>query len=69
MGRHRKATVTVAPERIRAMRARLGMSQREFAAALGVRKVTVQAWEQGFYPPGEDSLARLIALGSRYPAT
>jgi DNA-binding transcriptional regulator YiaG len=39
------------PERIRALRLRLGDSQQEFAARLGTRQQTVSEWERGASAP------------------
>jgi DNA-binding transcriptional regulator YiaG len=49
---------------IRALRARLDMSQRELAAALGVSRALVGLWEVGKHPVREPHLARLLALAS-----
>lgn len=40
-----------AAPRILALRAALGLSQAEFARALGVRQQTVSEWETGRYAP------------------
>ncbi len=39
------------PERIRALRQKMGLSQREFAKQINVRQATVSDWETGKHPP------------------
>ncbi len=51
---------------IAALRARHGLSQREFAALLGFQLRTLQNWEQGRSAPDEAALA-LFALFERDP--
>lgn len=46
-------------ERVRRLRARLGLTQRELAEELGVRQQTVSEWETGAYRPRGAS-ARLL---------
>ena len=50
------------PAELRARRAALGMSQRDLAARLGVRQVTVSRWERGYtpVPDGIDTELRAI---------
>jgi transcriptional regulator with XRE-family HTH domain len=48
--------------RVRALRADLGMSQREFAQALGVPPVTVYRWENERVTPSAESLGRMVDL-------
>lgn len=43
----------MSPKKIRRLRERLGMSQRQFAEALGVKQSTVWRWESGRATPGE----------------
>lgn len=38
------------PARLRALRQRLGLTQREFAERYGVPLRTLEAWEQGRFP-------------------
>lgn len=70
--RHKAGDTPVAPPpayagaQVRAMRARLGLSQRVFAAALNVSPGTVQAWEQGRRVPDGPS-RRLLELIERHP--
>jgi putative transcriptional regulator len=52
--------------RIRAVRHRLDVSQRDFAAALNVSPGTVRAWEQGHRLPAGPSL-RLLQLAEEHP--
>lgn len=48
-------------ERVRRLRARLGLTQRELAEELGVRQQTVSEWETGAYRPRGAS-ARLLRI-------
>jgi DNA-binding transcriptional regulator YiaG len=48
-------------ERVAALRRRLGISQSEFAARLGVRQQTVSEWEVGRYRPRGASV-RLLGM-------
>ncbi len=48
-------------ERVRRLRARLGLTQRALAEELGVRQQTVSEWETGVYRPRGAS-ARLLGL-------
>lgn len=54
------------PSNIATLRARHGLSQREFAALLGFELRTLQNWEQGRNAPDEAAL-RLIALFDSNP--
>ena len=47
---------------LRELRRRRLLSQRELAAALGVRYQTVQAWEAGQHHPRTAALRRLVAV-------
>ena len=51
-----------------AARSRSGMSQAEFAAALGVSKRTLENWEQGRAEPSGPARV-LLKLVARYPDT
>src|SRR5437867_235373 len=54
-------------ERVRELRIRLGLTQRELAEELGVRQQTVSEWETGSYRPRGASLRvlRMVAERSR----
>jgi putative transcriptional regulator len=52
--------------RIRAIRAKLQMSQRLFASALNVSDRTVQAWERGARRP-DGSALRLLEIADAHP--
>lgn len=52
------------PATIRDLRARLDMTQQQFAGTIGVSVSTVRHWEQGTGHPGPDKIARM-----RYLAT
>jgi putative zinc finger/helix-turn-helix YgiT family protein len=56
----------LAPEQVKALRARLGLTQPEFEQLLGVGKNTCVRWERGTIPQSAatDSLLRLI---DRFP--
>lgn len=51
---------------IRAIRARLGCTQLEFAALLNVPKVTAISWENGTRKPSGAAL-RLLAVAKHHP--
>ncbi len=55
-------------ERIRALRRRLGLSQREMAEELGTRQQTISEWETGQYEPRGTSarLLQIIAERARF---
>jgi len=53
------------PIEIKALRKRLGISQRELAKVLGCGDQTVQSWEQGTRHPGEVFAERLDNLSVR----
>lgn len=55
------------PEQIKGLRIKLGLSQSQFAQALGVQLVTVSKWEQGLNPPQPSSL-RLLEVLLRKPS-
>ncbi len=55
------------PERIKALRKRLGRTQAECAAALGVARNTVARWEMGASQPRGLSLKALLALYEASP--
>ena len=47
------------PKRIRTLRAKMGMTQAEFAIAVGVSWGTVLRWENGHYRPSKHVLPNL----------
>lgn len=47
------AAQRLTPDRIRQIRERAGLSQRDFAKTFGVDRVTVARWETGRRVPGE----------------
>ncbi len=49
-------------DRVLALRQRLGLSQAEFAARIGVRQQTVSEWETGKYRPRGASARMLVLL-------
>jgi putative transcriptional regulator len=53
---------------IMAARAHSGMSQTEFAKAVGVSRRTLENWEQGRVQPS-GAARRLLQLAARYPDT
>ena len=53
---------------VRALRERLGMTQRELAAELGVRQQTVSEWETGAYMPRGASARILRHVAERAAA-
>jgi DNA-binding transcriptional regulator YiaG len=54
-----------APDAIRALRARLGMTRKQFSRALGVSPGAIFLWETGRSVPRRSSLARLKELRVR----
>lgn len=69
----RERTVKVPPairampaKEIRAIRAKLGCTQLEFAALLNVPKVTAISWENGTRKPSGAAL-RLLAVAKHHP--
>jgi len=57
------ATLEFDKDRVRMIRARLGLTQEEFAKMLGVNLQTVRAWEQegGHRPTRGPMLGKLLA--------
>ncbi len=54
------------PERIKALRAQLGLSQAKFARELGLALSTVCHWEQGIRTP-DGATAKLLRILEQYP--
>jgi len=52
-------------ERIRALRRRLGLTQRELAERLGTRQQTISEWETGMYKPRGTSITLLSIIAER----
>lgn len=59
-------TFTFRPADIKAVRAKLGMSQTEFALLIGVSVATLRNWEQGRRVPEGPALA-LLRVAARHP--
>jgi putative transcriptional regulator len=60
-GKRRAARTTVIPELIaKAVRSKLKLSQKQFAALLGVSQRTVEKWEQGIAKPSGAARSLLI---------
>ena len=55
-------TSRLTPERIRNLRKKKGISQRELAIITGVTTGAVLSWEKGKFKPNEDKKATLVAL-------
>jgi len=47
---------------IRSLRKKLGISEKEFAALVGVNRATVNKWEGGKFKPKEEKVRQLAAL-------
>lgn len=60
--------LTLAPEKIRAIREGFNMSRAVFAARLHVSARTLEKWEQGAAKPNEQATT-LLLLTERYPDT
>jgi putative transcriptional regulator len=56
----------IPPKQIRAIRARLGFTQSQFAALLNVPIVTAVSWENGTRKPSGAAL-RLLAVAKNHP--
>ena len=56
----------ISPDSISAVRARLGMSQTEFARALGISLDTLQNWEQGRRKPTGPAKV-LLRVAAKHP--
>jgi len=56
------------PERVRALRRHLGLTQSELASHLGTRQQTISEWEQGMYRPrgASATLLSIVAERSRF---
>jgi putative transcriptional regulator len=57
---------TVRPEDVKAIRARLGKTQTEFALMIGVSPATLRNWEQGRRQPDGPARA-LLRVAARHP--
>jgi DNA-binding transcriptional regulator YiaG len=57
-----KEPVAFTPARIRSLRRRLGLSQGELAALIGVNRATANMWEKGKIKPKEDKMAPFKGL-------
>lgn len=66
-GRGRARLHVVQVPNVKAIRRRLEMSQREFAAAYRIPLTTLQGWEQGRRQPDAPASAYLLAI-ARIPA-
>lgn len=53
------------PERIKALREHLGMTQRQLADELGVRQQTISEWEVGVYIPRRSTQKYLSLIAER----
>lgn len=53
------------PETMKRLRQSLGMTQKQFARAIGVNRVTVADWEGGAHKPRGLSLVALNALAAK----
>ena len=49
----------LAPGQIRRLRKKIGISQKELAALVGVNRATVNLWESGKYKPKEEKVSQL----------
>ena len=51
-----------APRQIRSLRKKIGISQKELAALVGVNRATVSMWEGGKFKPSEEKVGQLASL-------
>ncbi len=61
-----KRTIVQPTSQIVRVRLKSGLSQAEFAAALGVSKRTLEQWEQGRREPS-GAAKQLLKIAARYP--
>lgn len=63
MARKRKLVYQWTPERIRALRQHMQMTQEEMSEELGIRQQTVSDWELGYHQPrgGMSHLLTIVA--------
>lgn len=61
-----KRTIVQARSHVAAIRLKSGLSQTEFAAALGVSKRTLEQWEQGRRQPS-GAAQRLLRIADLHP--
>lgn len=54
------------PERIKALRAQLGLSQAKFARALGLSLAAIRHWEQGIRTP-DGATSKLLRILEQHP--
>lgn len=52
-------------DRVKELRARRGMTQKQFAAAVGVHVVTIIRWEKGSFNPSDLALEKLKQLDKK----
>ena len=52
-------------DKVRALRKRLGLTQKELAGELGTRQATISEWEHGLYQPRGASVRMLGLLAER----
>ncbi len=64
--RRASRTTRFRPTDVQAIRAKLGVSQTEFALMIGVSVATLRNWEQGRRTPGGPALA-LLRVAARNP--
>jgi len=50
---------------IRSLRKKIGLSQKELAALVGVNRATVSMWEGGKFKPSEEKVRQLTALAGK----
>lgn len=60
------AGAAFSPERVRALRGALGLSQAKFARALGLALSTVCHWEQGLRQP-DAATSKLLRILEKHP--
>ena len=58
----KEKTPGFAPSQIRSLRKKIGISQKELAALVGVNRATVNLWESGKFKPKEEKVGQLAAL-------
>ena len=66
MKKERDKAMGFSPERVKALRGALGLSQAKFARALGLALSTVCHWEQGLRQP-DAATSKLLRILEKHP--
>jgi DNA-binding transcriptional regulator YiaG len=61
-----KEELVMTPEKVRMARLKLGLTQAELAAVMGIRTMSVSDWERGIRTPSSQSVRLIQAYLSGY---